>query len=136
MEWLLIVVLWLLFAAGVGKYARTKGRDGTGWFVLSLLFSPLIAFIIVAVLEPLAGSGPDAAFKACPFCAETIRGEAKVCRYCGKTLSEAEASGDATPSEPPEILAWANEEKTSALGGILVGLIVIVCIAVLLALSS
>lgn len=58
MKWLLIIVLWLLFAIGVGTYAATKGRDATGWFVLSLLFSPLIAFDILAVLQPVAGSRP------------------------------------------------------------------------------
>jgi hypothetical protein len=32
---------------------------------------------------PLAGDGPT---KACPFCAETIKQAAKVCRFCGREL--------------------------------------------------
>jgi len=34
---------WILFSAVVGVSAKTRGRGGGNWFLLSLLISPLLA---------------------------------------------------------------------------------------------
>lgn len=72
------IVLWIVFSILVGVYASSKRRSGIGWFALSMVISPLIAFVIVAV----AGL-PQGELKKCPNCVEEVKAEAKVCRFCG-----------------------------------------------------
>lgn len=45
------VILWLLFAIGVGVLANSRGRSGIGFFLLSVLLSPLLGLIVVLVMR-------------------------------------------------------------------------------------
>jgi hypothetical protein len=45
-----IVVFWLFLALVVAVAAGTRGRTGLGWFILSVILSPLIGLILVLVL--------------------------------------------------------------------------------------
>lgn len=43
---------WLFLSIAVGVYASNhRGRSGFGWFLLALLISPVIAFILVLVMK-------------------------------------------------------------------------------------
>jgi len=50
---MLLLILWLAFAVLIGAAARTRGRNGVGWFLLAILLSPLFAGLILALLPDL-----------------------------------------------------------------------------------
>jgi hypothetical protein len=46
-----IAFLWFVFAIIVGVAANARGHNGLGWFVLSLIISPLIAGLLVLAMK-------------------------------------------------------------------------------------
>lgn len=45
-----IIALWLIFSILVWIYASKRGRDGFLAFVLAIFLSPVVAFVLYAVL--------------------------------------------------------------------------------------
>lgn len=82
----LVVFLWL--ASLIAGIAVSKGRTWTPFFVMSLFF-PLVMWIIVSVITTDQATATKGT-RVCPFCAERIREEAVLCRFCGREIQAGE----------------------------------------------
>jgi hypothetical protein len=99
-----VLLFWLALSVAVGIFAANRGRSGFGWFLLSLLLSPILGFIFVAVCQPkrqsegriileaptrtMAALNHDDDTRSCPHCAETIKQAARVCKHCSLSVEE------------------------------------------------
>lgn len=98
----LTFLIWFFGSFYVGIIANGRHRSYRSWILLSFLFSPLLTIIALALM-PYGNETLDG-FKRCPACAENVRKEATICRYCGTSLEpSAHAPGKTaaeTASEP------------------------------------
>ena len=88
-----IFLLWILLSIVVGAYASSKKvrLGGFGGFFISLIFSPIIGFIAVALTKPDDNAIIDSGeMKKCPQCAELVKKDALVCRFCGNKFEKKE----------------------------------------------
>ena len=53
---LLIIAFWVFLCVLAGMFASNRRkRDGIGWFLVALFFSPLVAFLLLLVLNESDG---------------------------------------------------------------------------------
>lgn len=87
-----LVLIWVTLSVVVGVFSSSKGHSFFGGFVFSLLLSPVIAGLIVAIRKPNVAQQEAAALsegdvRKCPFCAELVKREAVKCKHCGSQIS-------------------------------------------------
>lgn len=89
---MLIFFGWIIFALAIGVYASGKNvpYGFFGGFLISLVFSPIIGFVVIAFSKPSEKRLLRQGFKKCPACFELVRQEARKCKHCGEDLSAAD----------------------------------------------
>lgn len=91
----MIFIFWIGLSILIGVYASNRGRNGVLYFFLSAILSPLLGFIFILaagddkkeIEKQRIASGQE---RKCPFCAELIKVEAKVCKHCGRDVDAIE----------------------------------------------
>ena len=120
-----IVILLLCLAFIPALIAKNKGRTGTRrgetsfgiWWLYGVILLP-VAIIHALMMKSDQGAIERRAIieegrKKCPFCAELVKSEANVCRFCGRNLPVASAPPVAAPQSPSED-RWVKGARRNA----------------------
>lgn len=118
----ILLVFGLLFGVAAGVVSSSKGGSGFLGFVLGFLLGPfglIISFFIGSEAGKETRSVAYGNAKKCPMCAELVKREARICRFCGHnfvspedaSLSAAEAT--AAPVAPSPQTAQEDRDDSN-----------------------
>ena len=55
MEILIFIIIYAAFFYGIFKLAKSKNREPAGWMLASIIISPIIIIVILAIMQALPG---------------------------------------------------------------------------------
>jgi hypothetical protein len=110
-----VFLFWVGLSIVVAVAAKNRGRSTVAWLLLALVISPLLAGLLLLALpkagttrptyyDPQAGTlatPPEGATKICPDCAETVKAEARICRFCRHEFNGGSSLGPAPRARLP-----------------------------------
>jgi len=122
MIWIYLIACGIAFGVLSSLAVKKKNRNQGAWFFIGFLFGVfgLIAAVLVDKLEIPEQSSqsvtcfdPSILTKKCPECAETIKLEARVCRFCQHRFSDEEAANQMSLAKQQFDERKRAEQKTT-----------------------
>lgn len=98
-----VTVVWVVLAFGVGKLAQKQGRNFAGWFILSLILSPILVTLLLLLLGKSTAAAIEQAARQ-----QTIKIR---CTECGATVDEGSRFCPSCGSEMPDIPNRSETEQ-------------------------
>jgi len=97
-----LFIFWALLGALIGiSAAQHRGFSIAGGIIGGLLLGPL-AFLLF-FMSGLVSHNDMNANKKCPHCAEWVKADAKVCKYCGRDIPPPPAARPVSGVRPPAV---------------------------------
>jgi len=94
MIWAGLFIIWLICGIAAGHIHQQRGRSMAAGFWAGFLLGPLGVILAVASTPDPDGQErlalQDGKVRKCPHCAELVKVEAKICRFCQRDLPEAD----------------------------------------------
>ena len=85
-----VIIFAIIFSIIGGLVANHKNHSVIGWVLLCFFFGLLPLLILLVIPEKNNSIQKANDTKKCPFCAEEIKQEAIICRFCGKEINNSE----------------------------------------------
>ena len=99
-----LFLFWIVMAVICAMVATNKGHSGIAWFIYGFIIWPIALVHAILIAPPVnveLEKAVQRGMRKCPACAEMIKAEAKLCRFC---RTELEQKVDMKPAEYKDLL--------------------------------